>query len=43
MQYLMSVIDDTTGSATPAEMTKIDAFNERIETAARRTHLRPTA
>ena len=26
MQYLMSVIDDTTNSATPAEMTAIDAF-----------------
>lgn len=30
MQYLMSVIDDTTNSATPAEMTAIDAFNERL-------------
>lgn len=30
MQYLISVIDDTTGSATPAEMAAIDAFNERL-------------
>lgn len=30
MQYLMSVIDDTTNSATPAEMTAIDAFNARL-------------
>jgi hypothetical protein len=31
MQYLVSVIDDTTGSATSAEMAAIDAFNERLE------------
>jgi hypothetical protein len=31
MQYLVSVIDDKTGSATPAEMTTIDAFNVRLE------------
>jgi hypothetical protein len=30
MQYLVSVIDDTTGSATPAEMAAIDAFNDRL-------------
>lgn len=30
MQFLISVIDDTTGSATPAEMTAIDAFNARL-------------
>jgi hypothetical protein len=30
MQYLISVIDDTTGSATPTEMAAIDAFNERL-------------
>lgn len=30
MLYLVSVIDDTTNSATPAEMTAIDAFNERL-------------
>ena len=28
MQYLVSVIDDTAGSATPAEMAAIDAFND---------------
>ena len=31
MQYLVNVIDDTTGSATAAEMAAIDAFNERIQ------------
>jgi hypothetical protein len=30
MQYLVSVIDDTTGSATPTEMAAIDAFNDRL-------------
>lgn len=30
MQYLISVIDDTTGSATPDEMAAIDAFNARL-------------
>ena len=29
MQFLISVIDDQTGSATPEEMAAIDAFNER--------------
>jgi hypothetical protein len=31
MRYLFSVIDDQTGSATPAEMAAIDAFNERLQ------------
>ena len=31
MRYLVSVIDDQTGSATPAEMAAIDAFNDRLE------------
>ncbi|HEX8982061.1 MAG TPA: YciI family protein [Ktedonobacterales bacterium] len=31
MHYLVSVIDDNTGSATPAEMAAIDTFNERLE------------
>jgi hypothetical protein len=31
MQYLVSVIDDTTDSATPDEMAAIDTFNERLE------------
>src|SRR5262245_18447993 len=30
MQYLVSVIDDTTDSATEAEMDAVDAFNERL-------------
>jgi hypothetical protein len=33
MQYLLSVIDDTTSSATDDEMAAIDAYNERIRTA----------
>ena len=31
MQYLFSVIDDTTNSATPSEMVAIDAFNDRLQ------------
>jgi hypothetical protein len=31
MHYLVSVIDDKTGSATAAEMTAIDAFNDRLQ------------
>jgi hypothetical protein len=31
MQYLVSVIDDQTGTATPSEMAAIDAFNNRLE------------
>jgi hypothetical protein len=31
MQYLISVIDDGAGSATPAEDAAIDAFNDRLE------------
>jgi len=31
MKYLVSVIDDTAGSATPTEMAAIDAFNDRLE------------
>lgn len=30
MQYLISVIDDTTNSATADEMTAIDAFNAHL-------------
>jgi hypothetical protein len=30
MRYLVSVIDHTTGQATPAEMAAIDAYNERL-------------
>ena len=30
MQYLVSVIDDTTGSGTPDEMAAIDEFNDRL-------------
>src|SRR5262249_6183543 len=31
MQYLISVIDDGTGPATPKEDAAIDAFNERLQ------------
>jgi hypothetical protein len=31
MQYLVSVIDDTAGRATPTEMIAIDAFNDRLQ------------
>ena len=30
MQYLVSVIDDSAGMATPSEMTAIDEFNDRL-------------
>ncbi|MEK8091649.1 YciI family protein [Methylocystis sp. IM3] len=30
MQYLVSVIDNNTGSATPTEMAAISAFNNRL-------------
>jgi len=30
MQFLISVIDDQTGDATPEEMVAIDAFNGRL-------------
>jgi len=31
MQYLVSVIDDTAGLATPDEMVAINAFNDRLK------------
>ena len=31
MQYLVSVIDDAAGSATPDEDAAIDVFNERLQ------------
>ena len=31
MQYLFSVIDDGTGSATPTEEADISAFNDRLQ------------
>jgi hypothetical protein len=31
MQYLVSVIDDTAGQATPEEDAAIDVFNERLQ------------
>ena len=31
MQYLVSVIDDTAGLATPDEMAATDAFNDRLK------------
>ena len=33
MQYLVSVIDDTAGLATPAEMAAIDVFSEGLQAA----------
>ncbi len=35
MQYLMSVIDDGTGPATPKEDAAIDAFNDRLRSEGR--------
>ena len=32
MKYLVFVIDDQTGTATPSEMADIDVFNERLQT-----------
>jgi hypothetical protein len=32
MQYLVSVIDDTAGMATPEEDAAIDVFNDRLRT-----------
>jgi hypothetical protein len=32
MQYLVSVIDDGAGLATPDEMAAIDVFNDRLKT-----------
>ena len=31
MHYLVSVIDDTAGLATPSEMAAINAFNDRLK------------
>jgi hypothetical protein len=31
MQYLVSVIDDTTNSGTPSETAAIDVFNDRLQ------------
>jgi hypothetical protein len=36
MKYLVSVIDDNTGSGTPSEMAAIDVFNERLEAEGHR-------
>jgi hypothetical protein len=35
MQYLISVIDDMTGPATPDEDAAIDVFNDRLKTEGR--------
>jgi len=35
MQYLISVIDDTAGLATPDEDAAIDAFNDRLKAEGR--------
>lgn len=31
MQYLLSVIHDSTGAASPSEMAAIDVFNDRLQ------------
>ena len=31
MQYLVSVVDDNAGLATPEEMAAVDVFNERLQ------------
>ena len=36
MQYLVSVVDDKTNSATPDEMAAIHAFNERLQAEGHR-------
>lgn len=33
MRFVISVIDSTTGSASPAEMTAIDAFNAALQSS----------
>lgn len=33
MQYLVSLIDDRTNSATPEEMAAVNAFNDRVQAA----------
>ena len=35
MQYMVSVIHDTTGLATPDEMAAIDVFNDRLQAEGR--------
>ena len=35
MQYLVSVIDDTAGLATPEEDAAIDVFNDRLKAEGR--------
>ena len=36
MQYLVSVIDDTVGLATPEEQAAIDVFNDRLQAEGHR-------
>ena len=36
MQYLVSVIDDETSSATPDELAATDAFNDRLQAEGHR-------
>ena len=40
MQYMVSVIDEETGSATATEMAAIDASNGRLEADGRRPSAR---
>jgi len=35
MRFLVSVIDDTAGLATPGEMAAIDGFNDRLQAEGR--------
>ena len=35
MQYLVSVIDETTGSGTPEEMAAVGVFNDRLRAEGR--------
>jgi len=41
MQYLVSVIDDTAGLATPDEMAAINAFNDRLKKVCHRPQEHP--
>ena len=43
MQYLVSVIDDTAGLATPDEMAAINAFNDRLTSEGHWAEARCTA
>ncbi len=42
MQYLVSVIDDTAGLATPDEMAAIDVFKDRLKASSSSSSTRAT-